>query len=419
MLEHVVILGGGFGGWYAARAMAARIGPGQAVTLVDRVNHLLYTPMLTEVAGGNLRPGSVAVSMRSLPRKVRFVQSDIKSVDVPTKAVTLADGQVLRATHLVFALGSTTAYHHIEGAQENSLPLKTLKNAEDTVARVDALVAKAVKLSDPVRRRELLTVMVAGGGYTGVETIAAVSEHLSEKAKAAGLYADEVQSILVESANRLMLETPEPLAEYSRKFLESRGVRVILKTGVKAVSGDTVTLESGEEIRVGLLLWDTGIEPSPLVQKIGLPLGKHHGIVVDSCFRVQGLQNVWAIGDCAEIPKPGGGTYSATAQNAVREGALLASNISRVMRGRPPLPFRFRMLGQLAILSGRRAVAEILGVQIRGFLAWSMWWVIYIAKLPTMEARWKVIKELAGGKAASEVPLLASANGQQYSQPHP
>lgn len=413
MREHIVILGGGFGGWSAARGLAVRLGPDQAVTLVDRVDHLLYTPMLTEVAGGNLRPGSVAVSFRSLPRKVRVVRGDVAKVDLSTKVVTLADGQVLQATQLVFALGSEAAYHHIEGAEANSLPLKTLKDATETVARVDALVAEASRCDDEKRRRELLTLVVAGGGYTGVEAVAAVAEHLRRKASSAGLNPEEVQTVLIEVADRLMLETPAPLAEYSRVFLEKNGVRVMLKTGVKKVDGGVVTLESGEEIHAGLLLWDTGIEPSPLLQQVGLPLGKHHGVVVDACFRVQGQPGVWAIGDCAEVPKPDGGTYAATAQNATREGALLASNISRVLLGRTPLPFRFRMLGQLAILSEKKAVAEILGVQITGFVAWAMWWVIYIAKVPSMRGRVGVIQDLVTAGKQTGVPQLGSGASSQ------
>ena len=395
MSDHIVILGGGFSGWYAARALAPRLRSGHRITLIDRADHMLYTPMLTEVAGGNLPPHSIAVPMTDLPRRVQLVRSEITAVDVAAKCVTLANGQVLQATHLVFALGSTTSYHDIPGAETHSLPLKTLDHATQTVARIDSLVQQAAASDDPARRRELLTLVVAGGGYTGVETIAAVAEYLSRKAQAANLPAEDVTALLLEPTERLMHETPESLATYSQHFLESTGTRVLLNTGVKSVTDDVITLTNDEQIKAGLLLWDAGIEPSPLLQSTALPLGKHHGVIVDACFRVQGLPNVWAIGDCAEIPQQGGKTYAPTAQNATREGVHLAQNISAVLRGDAPQPFRFTMLGQLALLSHKKAVAEVLGFKIKGFLAWPLWWAIYIAKLPYNRGRIDILKALA------------------------
>jgi NADH dehydrogenase len=394
--EHIVILGGGFGGWYAAKALAPRL-PRARITIVDRLDHLLYTPMLTEVAGGNLRPTDVAVPIRSLPKRINFVQGEVTAIDLPSKRVTLDDGSVLDATQLVIAFGSTTAYHGISGAQEHSFSMKAMADASAVVAEVSRNVSEAQSCADAARRRDLLRLVVAGGGYTGVETVAAVAEHMRRQVEAAGLDPSEMEAVLIEPAGRLMLETPESLAEYSRVYLQSAGVRVILNEGVKEVQGSRVTLTTGESIEAGILIWDTGIEPSPLLKQTKLPLGKHHGVVVDSCFRVQGFDGVWAIGDCAEIPKPGGGTYAPTAQNATREGTHVAVNISAVLHGRQPMPFRFKMLGQLAILSGRRAVAEILGVKIEGFVAWGLWWAIYLVKLPSMAKRAAVLSSLSQG----------------------
>ena len=402
MTEHIVILGGGFAGWYAARALAPRLRAGHRITIVDRVDHMLYTPMLTEVAGGSIKGQNIAVPLRSLPDRVRTIVGEIKGVDVATKIVTMASGEVLEATQLVFALGSTTAHHGIAGAAENSIPLKTLADAEDVLAKTDALIKQAGTSDEATRRRELLTVVVAGGGYTGVETIAAVAEHMRRRVRAAGGDEREVNAILIEPTDRLMHETPESLARYSQELLERQGVRVVLKTGVKQVSGKDVLLQSGERLRAGLLIWDAGIEPSPLLAQTDLPLGKHHGVEVDDCFRVKGFSGVWALGDCAEIPQKDGKTYAPTAQNATREGTHLAQNISAVLRGDMPRPFRFTMLGQLALLSDRKAVAEILGVKVWGTLAWAMWWVIYTAKLPSIRGKIGVLQELLAGSRVSQ-----------------
>lgn len=397
MTEHIVILGGGFAGWYAARALAPRLRAEHRITIVDRVDHMLYTPMLTEVAGGNIKAHSIAVPRNSISSRVRTLIGEIKGVDVATKTVTMASGEVLKATHLVFALGSTTAHHGVEGAAENSVPLKTLADAEHLLAKVDELITQAGASDVPTRRRELLTVAVAGGGYTGVETIAAVAEHMRRRVRAAGGNVQEVNAVLIEPTDRLMHETPESLAKYSQDLLERQGVRVILKTGVKQVRGAEVLLESGERLQAGLLIWDAGIKPCSLLAETALPLGKHHGVEVDSCFRVKGFPGVWALGDCAEIPQKDGKTYAPTAQNATREGTHLAQNISAVLRGEAPRPFRFKMLGQLALLSERKAVAEILGVKVWGTLAWAMWWVIYTAKLPSVRGRVGVVRELLAG----------------------
>lgn len=391
--EHVVILGGGFGGWYAARHLAGILPIEHRITLVDRVDHMLYTPMLTEVAGGRLLPNSIAVPSGPMSRRVRFLQGEIQSVDAGKRSVKLASGEVLQATQLVLALGSTAAYHNVPGAKENSLALKTLAEAEEIGGRVDALIAEAAGKSGDARK---VSLVVAGGGYTGVESVAALWVRMQEGARRHGLPLDQISATLVESLPRLMTELPEPLAQYSRRELDASGIRVMLHIDVKSVEAGSVELSSGERLPASLLVWDTGVEPSPLLKEIDVPKGKHHGAVVDAMFRVQGRPGVWAIGDCAEIPDPQGKTYALTAQNASREGVQVARNIVAVIKGRQLHPFRYQMLGQLAVIAKRDAVAEILGVRLRGFLTWMLWWVIYIIKLPDNSRRLDVLRQLVG-----------------------
>ncbi len=396
--QHVVILGGGFGGRYAALGLAARLPREHRITVIDRVDHMLYTPMLSEVAGGTVRAADIAVPLSSLPRRVTVVKGEISAVDSRSRLVTLADGRTFQATHLVFALGSTTNYHHVPGARENSVALKTLADAQEVLARVDSLVAKTAEsngANDSEERRERLTVAVAGGGYTGVETMAAVSSYIRKRASAAGLSPDEVKLVLVEPTGRLMNESPASLAAYGQAELERNGIHVDLNVRVTAVEGNTLRLSNGDSHVTGLLLWDTGITPSPLLKDVDVPKGKHHGVTVNGCFQVEGIDSVWAIGDCAEIPQAGGKTYAPTAQNATREGTHLAQNINAVVRGRAPRPFRFKMLGQLALVGKRTAVAEIFGMKFRGLFAWALWWGVYLVKLPYWKGRVGVVKSLA------------------------
>ena len=393
--EHVVVLGGGFAGWYAARHLSGILPWGNWITLVDRNPHMLYTPMLTEVAGGNLDPDYVAVPIRGLPGRVKFLQQQIRAVDAHALRVELEDGQVLEATQLVLALGSTTSYHGIAGAQEHTITMKTLRNAVEARDRVDAMARRAAEESDPAERRRLLTFVVAGGGYTGVETIAALNERLRAQVREAGVSEDEVQAVLIEPEQRLMKEMPESLGAYGEKKLIVDGIRVLTGAGVKEVQDGAVELTNGERIAASLIVWDTGIEPSLLLRDIDVPKGKHHGAVVDATFRVSDRPGVWAVGDCAEIPQAGSGkTFAPTAQNAVREGAHLASNINAAIRARKLRPFQYEMLGQLAIISRRDAVAEILGIRLRGSLTWALWWAIYTAKLPNLLRQGRVLRRL-------------------------
>lgn len=380
---HVVVVGGGFGGWYAAAALGNKLLPDCRVTLVDRNDYMLYTPMLTEAAGRSVSLAHVIAPNRTLPHRVQFVQGEVTAIDVAAHTVTLADGQVLHGDHLVIALGSTTNYRDIEGAKEHSVPMKTLYDARRVQTTAQRNVERARTATGDERKR-LLSIVVAGGGYTGVETIAAVNDLVRDTAKAQTIPMSELSLTIVEPGKGLMAEMPDSLGVYGKQRLEKDGVRVLLEVGVKKVDESGLTLTNGEVLRPGLLIWDTGITPAPLIAKLDCAKGKHHGIATDSCFRVEGQTNVWALGDCAEIPDPNkhGKTFAPTAQNATREGALLAENIVAVIRGKEPKPFKFKQIGMLALVGRYDGVAEVFGVKVKGFLGWAMWRAIYVAKMP-------------------------------------
>ena len=390
----VVILGGGFGGRYAAERLALRLPPGSSITLVDRNPFLLYTPMLTEAAGGAVRPEHIVAPSARL-RRVKFLRAEITGADLRARTVSLSTGETLVADHILFALGSTVNYRDIEGAQEHSFTMKTLADAEkvhDQALRSLALVSQT---TDERERRRLLTFVVAGGGYTGVETMAALRELLHGAAPRYGLTPDELRLVLIEPTDRLMAEMPASLGEYGQQVLERDGVEVRLQVGVKSVAADSLVLTSGEELPFGTLVWDTGIIPSPLLKTIDCPRGKHGGITTDSCFQVTGSPGVWAIGDCAETPDPNnpGKTFAPTAQNSTRAGAHVADNINHVLRGRAVRPFTYKQIGELAIVSSYDGVAYVFGLKIRGPLAWLMWRAIYIAKMPGMPERFGLLRD--------------------------
>lgn len=350
---------------------------------------MLYTPMLTEAAGRSVSPEHIAAPLRDLPRRVTVVRKEVVAADLPGRSVTFADGDVLRADHIVFALGSTTNFRKVEGAREHSLTMKTLDDARRVRTLAQRRVAEAARETDGERRRLLLSFVVAGGGYTGVETIAALNDLVRDTAEQHGIAPDELRLTLIEPAERLMAEMPQELAAYSEGVLRSDGIDVRVDVGVSKVEPDALTLSNGEVLPAGLLIWDTGIVPNPLVEGFDCAKGKKGGIAVDSAFRVVDRPGIWAIGDCAEIPKPdgSGAFFEPTAQNATRQGALVADNIAAAVARRPVKPFTYKQVGELAVVSRYRGVAHVFGIQVSGPLGWLLWRAIYLAKMPGLAAR--------------------------------
>ena len=388
---HVLILGGGFGGRDAAARLARLLPRTARITLVDRNPYLLYTPMLTEVAGRSVAPSSIQGT--SLPARVELVVDEITAADLTTRTVTLASGRELVADQLLIALGSTTNFRDVEGAREHSVTMKTLEDAR----RVRTVAQRHVELAalepDPVRRQRLLTFVVAGGGYTGVETIAALGDLVCDTARRQELPLDALRLVIIEPSDALMSEMPAALGEYGKRQLEANGIQVMLGTEVKKVDGSTISLSDGSTIDAGLLVWDTGISPVPLVATLGAPLGKKDGLAVESTFALPGFPGVWAIGDCAEIPKPfaHGKFFEPTAQNATREGVVAAENIVATLRHKAVRPFTFRQIGMLAVVSRHTGVANVFGAQVTGLLAWLMWRGIYLAKMPGVAQKLSIL----------------------------
>jgi NADH dehydrogenase len=401
----IVILGAGFGGQYAARELAKLLhDDGDArIILADRNNYLLFTPFLTEVVGGQLSVRDVVGAVRDLPKKVSFEQGTIVAADLASKRVTLLVGseaegipeatRTLEADHLVVAMGAATNFRGIEGLEEHSFAMTTTVDAVEAHHRAIALLERASEEPDNATRRELLTFVVGGGGFSGVETMAALNGLLRE---AVGRYSsipeEEVRTILVHHGARLLPELGARLASYAQEQLERRGVEVILNTGITGAGADHVELSDGRRIGTREVIWTGGVAPNPIVEHLDARRGHHGGLAVDHSLAVPGHSGVWAIGDCAEIPVPGkSGTYGPTAQNATREGAHVARNIVRVLNGEEPKPFKFRPMGELALVGKRSAVAEVFGLRFSGILAWAMWRAVYLYKMPGAGKRVRVV----------------------------
>lgn len=400
----IVILGAGFGGVHAARELARLLPPSEDadILLIDRHNYFVFTPMLTEVVGGEVVVEHIVSGVRKLSPRVRFLQGRVDGVDLAGKRVTVTVGddetvtppgtQVIDADHLVFALGSVTNYHGIAGVQEHSLNIKDLSDAAAIHNTAIALLERANAEPDSQERRKLLTFVVAGGGFSGVETMAALNGLLrSSLHHYPHLHEHDLRTVLVHPGEHLLAEIGASMGDYAQKKLEQHGVEVRLKTEIAGAGPDYVEVKGGERIPSYLLVWTAGVQPSPVVGVLDVKRGEHHGIVVDATCAVPEHPGVWALGDCAEVPEPNGKkTYAPTAQNATREGSLVARNIARTLRGEAPVPFTYHPIGQLALVGRHSGVAKLFGIQFSGALAWAMWRGVYLAKEPRMAKRLRV-----------------------------
>ena len=415
--KRFLILGGGFAGVEAGRELE-RLLPGDdngEITLVDQNGYLLFTPMLTEAVGGNLELSDIAVPLRHFVKRADIVQGEVKSIDLHARTASV-DGDESRtfaADHIILCLGANSSYHHVPGAEQNSVPMKRLSDARLVRDAALGFVKKAAEARNGDERRAMLTFLVAGGGYTGVETIAALNELVRQAAKNyESLQQSDIAMIIAEPMDRIMNEVTEDLAAYTQRELERAGIEVLVKTGVKSVEGENVLLANGRHIRTKTFVWTAGVEANKLVASLDAPKGKSKGLKVTHELAVARYPGVWAIGDCAEVPRPdGNGTYGATAQNATREGKLVAQNIVRQLRRQAEKPFTYRPIGELALVGRRRGVARIYGHNFSGFVAYLLWRGIYIAKLPSMAQRLRVLSDwaldaLLGPVALSDLPSI-------------
>lgn len=393
----IVIAGGGFGGVEVARELE-RILPSDVavqITLVNRENYFLFTPMLHEVAASDLELTTIVNPLRQLVKRTSIFTGLVESIDVERRSVQVshADGghtHHLAYDHLVIALGAVTNFHGIEGLAERA---QTMKSLGDAIALRNQLIANLEEADfecSSGSRSALLTVLVAGGGFAGVETVAAVHDLLhAARRYYRNVKATDIRVVVVHPGPHLLPELGEALGQYTQERLGARGLEVYLNTRVVGIDGDDVLLSSGDRIATRNLVWTAGTSVNPILNSI--PCRKERGrVCVEPTLQVAGFPGVWALGDCAAIPDPDGGTYPPTAQHALREGTLLARNIAATLRGEALAPFRFRTIGLLASIGQRKGVAVILGWKFSGFLAWWMWRTIYLSKLPRLEKKVRV-----------------------------
>jgi NADH dehydrogenase len=397
--SRIVIAGGGFAGLYTALELEKLFRRDQrvSITLLNHENFFLFTPMLPETGAGSIGTRHIVSPLRKLLRRTRFAEVEIESIDLNSRVVfarhsLTGSAREFPYDHLVLTLGGVTNYFNVEGAAEHSLPFKTLGDAIYVRNHtIDKLEEAAV---EPERASELLTFAIVGGGLTGVEISGALNDFVREALRFyPEIRRDLIRLMLIEAGPRLMPEMKEELAAFAERVLIARGVDVRTNTAVTKVEANAFELSTGERIATSTLIWAAGVAPNPLIASLDVP--KERGrIRVNEFLEAEGAPGVWAAGDSAFIlDAESGKPYPPTAQHAIREGKRLARNIASSFGAGARRPFTYRAIGQMAIVGERTGVADVMGFQFSGFVAWFLWRTYYLMRVPLLEKRLRVMMD--------------------------
>ncbi|HEY7037269.1 MAG TPA: NAD(P)/FAD-dependent oxidoreductase [Methylomirabilota bacterium] len=394
-VPHVVIVGGGFGGLNAARALA---GHPLRVTLLDRRNHHLFQPLLYQVATAALNPSDIATPLRSILRRaanVTVLLAEVQSVDLGARRVILDEGE-LGYEALVLAAGAGHSYFGHDDWEPLAPSLKTLEDALEIRRRVLVAYELAEREGDAAEQRALLTSVVVGGGPTGVELAGALAAISRETIARDFRVIDPTRAriVLLEGGPRILPTFPAPLSARAEAALARIGVEVRTGAMVTRVTPDAVWI-GGEQIRARTVLWAAGVAASPLTRSLGVPLDRAGRVPVERDLSIPGHPEAFAIGDMATLPDEHGEPLPGLAPVAIQQGAAVAANVRRRLAGEPTRPFRYRDKGSMATIGRAAAVAVVGPLQLSGLLAWLAWLFVHIVFLIGFRNRFLVLFEWA------------------------
>jgi len=408
MAWDVVISGGGFGGLFTARQLERTMPLNSArITLVNDVNFLLYTPFLPEAAAGTLEPRHVVTPLRDVLKDTRLRMGAVVDRDGARRTVTYRDQEgadhELRYDRLVVAHGSVSRVLPIPGLATHAVGFKSLADAIWLRNHVINCLENADESTDDALCEELLTFVFVGGGYAGLEALAELQDFAAEalrfypRAKLHGM-----RWILVEAADRVLLETEPRLADYACRELRGRGIDIRLTTTLEEVTANSAKLSTGETIPAKTVVWTAGVVSHPSVRNLGLPLDERGRIRVDDHLLVEGEDDVWAVGDCAAVPDPAkGGSVASppTSQHAIRQGRVAGRNVAASLGAGKSRPFTYKTLGQFVNLGRYKAVASVMGVTLRGFPAWWLARSYHVSQIPGTARKVRAVMDWTVGLA--------------------
>lgn len=396
-----MIIGGGFAGVFAAKALRRKLGDEAIIELVSKDNYFVFQPLLPEVAGGGINSADAITSLRLLLKHVQVRLAEVIDVDFANKKLTVMQGTrrmpvEVSYDHLVLAMGQSADLSQFPGLSEHALTMKYMGDAYALRNQVIRCLEHADVAQVPEIKEKLLNFVVVGAGFSGVETVGEIKHFIDASLKYfPNIKPEEVHVKLVEYADRILIELPESLGTYAQQQLEKNGIEVMCNVGLKSATATSAELTNGDIIRTKTILATIGTGPNPLVKKLGLDL-QWEKIKVNRRMQVPELENVWALGDAALIPltddpKERFDFAPPTAQFAVREGEQLALNIRRAIKGWALKDFAYKSKGALASLGASKAVAEVNGIRLKGVLAWLLWRSFYLSFLPGFVTKVRVL----------------------------
>jgi NADH:ubiquinone reductase (H+-translocating) len=398
MAWNVVIAGGGFAGANVARKLEGML-PKQStrLSLVNDVNFLLYTPFLPEAAAGVIEPRHVVTPLREILNRTHLRLGAVTGHDpvARTLELTAHDGESeqLRYDQFVIALGSVSRTLPVPGLDEHAIGFKSLADAIWLRNHVVETLELANATEDAEKLDQLLTYVFVGGGYAGLEALAELQDFAAEsmdrypRARLHGM-----RWILVEAMDRVLPEIDQGLADYAVRELRGRGIEVRLGTTLEAVGVTSATLSTGETVPTRTVVWTAGVRPQPSLRRLNVPLDERGRVRVDDHLRVEGMEGVWALGDCAAVPDPSGGIAPPTAQHGIRQARVVAHNVSSALSG-DSHPRRYEYSSKAAFVNlGRyKAVGRVGGRTFSGFIAWWMARTYHLSQIPGLSRKIRAI----------------------------
>jgi NADH:ubiquinone reductase (H+-translocating) len=411
---HVVILGSGFAGIEVLKKLQKEFNANSSVeiTLISKDNFILFTPMLPEVASGMIETRNIVTPVRSFCKKAKFYEAKVESIDLDNKQLTLTHEigrhsqpsdsleHIVKYDYVVIAMGSENNFFKMSDVKRYSFTMKSINDAIILRNHIINVLEQASLEEDNLElRKTLLTFVVAGGGFNGVETVGAINDFIRESIKDyyKNIHISEVRVILVDSNDKLLAEVDEELGEFALEKLKAGGVEFMMKSPITGATPNSIKLYDGTIIPCYTLIWSAGVTPSKLIAELPCEHDRGHRIIANSYLEMPGYSGVYVLGDCASINDPHTGKpYPPTAQHAIRQGKVASKNIISAIKGekgdKNKLKFDYKTKGMMAEIGKRDGVAILFNrFKLHGFLAWWLWRTYYLANLPTARKKLKVL----------------------------
>ena len=424
--KRVVVLGGGFAGVLCVRKLEEHLGDEAEIVMVSEDNFWLFTPMLPQVAAGTIESRHVVLPIRTVVKKAAFYEGRIKNIDPYGKVVDLEGtdgrrGASLKYDYLVLGMGSETNFFGMKDLEKNAYQMKTLSDAVMVRNRIIDMLERAENEDDPILRRSMLTFVVVGGGFAGIETAGELEDLIADVTKHyRHISRGDAEVVVLEAGSRILAGFEDSLAEFTREKLAGRGIEISLRSAVSSFDGSEAIVKSldggGERaIQTKTVIWTAGVTPVSTIKRSLFKTEKGK-VVVDGHMGVPEFPGVYAIGDCA-LFTDGGAPLPPTAQVAEAEAKVAARNILNDIRGDPRVRLAYKSKGQMAVVGQRVGVALFMGAKIYGFSAWLLWRSVYLSKIPNGEKRLRVFLDWTidwiFGRDISRLKFMRRARDEQ------